>query len=259
MTAADEPPFTPPSAGDPVIAERRLRRRGERHVETHAAVGTGGWLRPFVLGAEDGIVSTAGLVLGVAAAGGGHTALLTAGSAGLVSGALSMAAGEYVSVAAQRDTERADIALETWELEHRPEQELEELTNLYRERGLSPDLAHKVAVELTSVDALGTHLREELAIDERIIAKPWQAAWLSALSFSVGAALPLATILLTPHSARAGLTVVATLLTLAIAGSIAARLGRSSVVGGMLRVTAGGSLAMAVTWAVGKLLGVGVA
>jgi VIT1/CCC1 family predicted Fe2+/Mn2+ transporter len=229
-----------------------------RHPEGHSALGTTGWLRPFVLGAEDGIVSTAGLVLGVAAAGGGGAAILTAGVAGGVSGALSMAAGEYVSVAAQSDTEQADIARERWELEHLADAELDELTGIYERRGLSPELARQVATQLTEHDALGTHLREELAIDQSIVARPWQAAWLSAVSFGIGAALPVVAIVFAPKELRTGLTVAVTFVLLLAAGGMASRLGNSSVARGAIRVAAGGSIAMAVTWLVGRLLGVQV-
>ncbi|MCW2974124.1 MAG: protein of unknown function transrane [Thermoleophilia bacterium] len=226
------------------------------HREIHAPIGTGGWLRPFVLGAEDGIVSTAGLVIGVAATGAGATTLTTVGLAGLVSGALSMAAGEYVSVAAQRDTERSDIALEQWELDHDADQELEELVAIYRARGVTEGVARQVATELTEHDALGTHLREELAIDSRIIARPWQAAWLSAVSFAVGAALPVVAIVAAPTRLRITITMAVTLVVLGGAGALAARAGHSRIRQGVLRVAAGGALAMAVTWSVGRLLGV---
>lgn len=223
--------------------------------ERHAALGTTGWLRPLVLGAEDGIVSTAALVIGVSAAGGGRQALLAAGMAGLVSGALSMAAGEYVSVAAQRDAEQSDIALERWELAHAADAELEELTEIYRQRGLSDRLASEVASALTTHDALGTHLREELAIDQRVVARPWQAAWMSAASFATGATLPLATILLAGRAERVLATIVVTLVVLAGAGAIGARLGRSNLRAGMVRVVLGGACAMAATWGAGALLG----
>jgi VIT1/CCC1 family predicted Fe2+/Mn2+ transporter len=252
------PSGPPPAPDDPAILDRRhaRRRRMTGHVERHAALGTTGWLRPFVLGAEDGIVSTAGLVIGVAAAGGGVGAIVAAGAAGGISGALSMAAGEYVSVAAQRDTEDADIARERWELANEPESELEELTKIYEARGLEPELARTVAMQLTSHDALATHLREELAIDQSIVARPWQAAWLSAVSFAVGAAVPLTTILLAPSDLRVPLTVLVTIVLLLVAGAAAARLGRSRLVAGAIRVAAGGMVAMTVTWAVGRALDV---
>jgi VIT1/CCC1 family predicted Fe2+/Mn2+ transporter len=227
-----------------------------RQIERHAALGTTGWLRPLVLGAEDGTVSTAGLVIGVAAAGGGSTALLAAGIAGLASGALSMAAGEYVSVAAQRDTENADIALERWELEHQSDAELEELVGIYQRRGLDESRARQVAEALTHHDALGTHLREELAIDQSIVARPWQAAWLSAVSFALGAVPPLLAIVFAPTSVRIAITVVTTILLLALAGGYAARLGGGRISVGAARVTAGGALAMAITWGIGRVFGV---
>lgn len=255
------PSGPPPGPDDPAVAERRALRRHApaRHSERHAALGTTGWLRPFVLGAEDGIVSTAGLVLGVAAAGGGDAALLAAGAAGLASGAMSMAAGEYVSVAAQRDTEQADIARERWEVANLPEEELAELTGIYESRGLDAELARQVAIAFTEHDALATHLRAELAIDEAIVARPWQAAWLSAVSFAVGAALPLAAMLLAPANARVWLTALVTLVVLAVAGALAARLGRSRVYAGAARVMVGGAAAMAITWAIGRMLGVDIA
>ncbi len=262
----DEPTDLPaprgpaPTPDDAVIRERRASQRtaNPSHRERHAALGTTGWLRPFVLGAEDGIVSTAGLVIGVAAAGGASGTLLAAGVAGGVAGALSMAAGEYVSVAAQRDTEDADIARETWELANEPAEELDELTGIYRDRGLPDELARQVAEHLTAHDALGTHLREELAIDQSIVARPWQAAWLSAVSFAVGAAVPVAAILASPEDQRVLITVLVTIVLLAVAGAVASKLGRSQVWRGAVRVTAGGVIAMAVTWAVGRMLGVDV-
>ena len=247
-----------PGTDDAVIISRRARfATREQHLpERHAAIGTTGWLRPFVLGAEDGIVSTAGLILGVAAAGGGTATVLAAGTAGLVSGALSMGAGEYVSVAAQRDTEQSDIARERWELQNQPRAELQELTAIYVQRGVSEDLALQVATQLTERDALGTHLREELAIDQRIRARPWQATWLSAVSFALGAVLPLVTMLISPPQDRVALTVAVTLAVLGAAGAIGAKLGRTRILAGTLRVTAGGALAMTITWSVGSALGV---
>ena len=255
------PPTGPaPTENDPAVAERRARQRARAagHVEGHAALGTTGWLRPFVLGAEDGIVSTAGLVIGVAAAGGGSGALLAAGVAGGVSGALSMAAGEYVSVAAQRDTEDADIRRERWELANLHDDELAEVAGIYESRGLTPELALQVATQLTEHDALATHLREELAIEQDIVARPWQAAWLSAVSFAVGAAIPLAAILLAPSNAQVVVAMVVTVLLLFVAGALAARLGRSRILRGAMRVAVGGGIAMVATWLVGRSLGVDV-
>lgn len=226
-----------------------------RPPDRHAAVGTGGWLRPLVLGAEDGIVSTAALVIGVAAAGQSHAALLAAGTAGLVAGAMSMAVGEYVSVAAQRDAEQSDIRREQWELAHEADAELDELTAIYRTRGLSETLAQQVAREMTEHDALGTHLREELAIDQRVAARPWQAAWLSAVSFAAGAILPLLAILIAPAAGRVPFTIAVTLVVLALAGAAGARLGRSRLRSGSIRVVAGGVVAMVATWCIGSVLG----
>lgn len=219
--------------------------------ERHSTLGTGGWLRPLVLGAEDGIVSTAALIIGVAAAGQSRGDVLAAGTAGLVAGGLSMAVGEYVSVAAQRDAEQADIRRERWELTYQADAELDELTDIYRARGLSEVLARQVATELTEHDALGTHLREELAIDERLVARPWQAAWLSAVSFGSGASLPLGAVLIAPAGVRIHVTIAVTLVVLGGAGAVAARLGRSRLATGSVRVMVGGVLAMSATWLVG--------
>jgi VIT1/CCC1 family predicted Fe2+/Mn2+ transporter len=258
MTDLTEPTGPAPRANDPAVAERTAHRRHgvDSHRERHAAVGTTGWLRPFVLGAEDGIVSTAGLVIGVAAAGGSSTTLLAAGTAGLAAGAMSMAAGEYVSVAAQRDTEDADIRRERWELANQADAELAELAGIYEGRGLSAPLAMQVAEAFTAHDDLATHMREELAIDQAIVARPWQAAWLSATSFAIGALLPLVAILATPRSMRIAVTIAVTLVLLTVAGAVASHLGRSSIAIGAARVTTGGAIAMAITWGVGRALGV---
>ncbi len=218
----------------------------------------GGWLRAAVLGANDGILSTAGLVLGVAAAGASTSAIATAGVAGLVAGGLSMAAGEYVSVSSQRDAELADLRLEMRELESDPEGELAELAAIYAGRGLSPALALQVAQELTAGDALAVHARDELGIDENALARPLQAAWSSAVAFSLGAAVPLLTITLTPEAARIGLTVAVTLLALAALGGIGARLGGAPMERAALRVAAWGAVAMALTSAIGALVGAAV-
>jgi VIT1/CCC1 family predicted Fe2+/Mn2+ transporter len=218
----------------------------------------GGWLRAAVLGANDGILSTAGLVLGVAAANASTSAIATAGVAGLVAGGLSMAAGEYVSVSSQRDAELADLRLEKRELESDPEGELAELAAIYVERGLSPDLALQVAEELTAGDALAVHARDELGIDENALARPIQAAWSSAVAFAFGAALPLLAITLTPGAVRIGLTVAVTLLALAVLGGIGARLGGAPMVRAALRVAAWGAVAMALTSAIGALVGAAV-
>jgi VIT1/CCC1 family predicted Fe2+/Mn2+ transporter len=214
------------------------------------------WLRAGVLGANDGIVSVAGLVVGVAGATGSRLAILTAGLAGLVAGALSMAGGEYVSVSTQRDTERAALELERWELANMPEHELEELTEIYLSKGLSPQLALQVAEELTAHDALGAHAEAELGIDPEALANPWHAAWASLLAFSVGALLPLLAILLPPGSARVPVCFVAVVIALALTGSVSARLGGASRRPAVLRNVGVGVLAMAVTYGIGTLVGI---
>ena len=213
------------------------------------------WLRAGVLGANDGIVSTAGLVIGVAAATTDRAAILTAGLAGLAAGAMSMAVGEYVSVSTQRDSERALIQKEIRELREMPEEELAELTSLYRAKGLSPDLAHRVAVELTEHDALAAHAETELGIDPENLTNPWHAAWASMVAFTVGAILPLLAIVLPGASVRVPVTVVAVVLALALTGWVSARLGDASARKATVRVVAGGLIAMAVTYAIGSLVG----
>jgi VIT1/CCC1 family predicted Fe2+/Mn2+ transporter len=213
------------------------------------------WLRAAVLGANDGIVSTASLVLGVAAAGASRAAIVTAGVAGLVAGALSMAAGEYVSVSSQRDSENADLRLETRELHDDPDGELRELAAIYERRGLPPDLALQVAVALTRDGALAAHARDELGLDERRRARPLQAAWASALSFSAGAVLPLVAIAVAPRSARGLVCVTVTLAALILLGDTGARLGGAPRLRATLRVLAWGTVAMGVTAAIGAVVG----
>ena len=213
------------------------------------------WLRAAVLGANDGIVSTAGIVIGVAAATAERVPVLTAGIAGLAAGALSMAVGEYVSVSTQRDTERAMLYMEGQELELQPDAELDELAGLYEARGLSPQTARQAATELTAHDPLAAHAEPELRIDPKQLTNPWLAAISSAVSFTVGALLPLIAILLPPASVRIAVTVVAVLLALAITGWVAARLGGAKPLRPILRVTVGGALAMAITFGIGNLVG----
>lgn len=215
-----------------------------------------GWLRAAVLGANDGIVSTASLVIGVAAAGASHESIMITGVAGLVSGAMSMAAGEYVSVSSQSDTEAADIARETKELATQPEHELDELTGIYIARGLSPILAKQVAVELTAHDALGAHARDELGIIEAMNAKPVQAALASAGTFAVGAALPLLVAFLASTTNTIPYVAVTSLAFLATLGGLAAHAGGASLFKGAARVTFWGVLAMLATAVVGNLFGV---
>jgi vacuolar iron transporter family protein len=213
------------------------------------------WLRAAVLGANDGIVSTAGIVVGVAAATAERLPVFTAGIAGLAAGALSMAVGEYVSVSTQRDSERALLDTEGEELKLQPDAELEELTALYEARGLSAQTARQAAVELTAHDPLAAHAELELRIDPEKLTNPWLAAISSAVSFTVGALLPLIAILVAPASARIAVTVAAVLLALAITGWLAARLGGAKPLRPILRVTVGGALAMAITFGIGQLVG----
>jgi VIT1/CCC1 family predicted Fe2+/Mn2+ transporter len=228
------------------------------HSEIHM-VHRIGWLRAAVLGANDGLVSTSSLVVGVAAAGSGKPEVLVAGLAGLVAGAMSMAAGEYVSVSSQTDAERADLARETRELEKMPKTELEELTRIYVDRGLDRDLAEKVASQLTERDALGSHARDELGISETVTTRPIQAALVSALTFAVGAVFPLIVALLVPETRIALLVAASTLIGLAVLGALGASAGGAGVVRGAARVTFWGALAMGATAAVGALFGVTVA
>jgi vacuolar iron transporter family protein len=213
------------------------------------------WLRAAVLGANDGIVSTASLVLGVAAAGASGTAIVTAGIAGLAAGALSMAAGEYVSVSSQRDAEEADLRLEESELSNDPGGELRELAGIYERRGLPADLANQVAVALSNGGALAAHARDELGLDEQRRARPMQAAWASALAFSAGAILPLVAIGVSPGSNRAIVCVAVTLVALALLGATGAHLGGAPRLRATLRILVWSALAMAVTAGIGALVG----
>jgi VIT1/CCC1 family predicted Fe2+/Mn2+ transporter len=223
----------------------------ERH-GTHRT----GWLRAAVLGANDGIVSTASLLIGVAAAGADRAAVLTAGVAGLVAGAMSMAAGEYVSVSSQADSERSDLARERRELDEDPEAEHRELAAIYVGRGLDPKLASEVARQLAAKDALGAHARDELGFTEMLRARPIQAALASAAAFAAGAALPLVTALLAPPAVVMTLVAALSLVFLAILGAVAAQVGGAGVAKGALRVTFWGAIAMAITAAIGRAFGV---
>jgi VIT1/CCC1 family predicted Fe2+/Mn2+ transporter len=223
--------------------------------ERHGTSRTG-WLRAAVLGANDGIVSTASLVIGVAAAGAGRDAVLTAGVAGLVAGAMSMAAGEYVSVSSQADAEHSDLARERRELEEDPEAEHRELAAIYVGRGLDPRLASEVARQLAAKDALAAHMRDELGISEALRARPMQAAFASAAAFAAGAALPLVAAMLAPADSSMAVVAVLSLASLTILGAVAARVGRSGVLKGTLRVTFWGALAMALTAAIGRAFGI---
>ncbi|MGF0172549.1 VIT1/CCC1 transporter family protein [Streptomyces sp. Marseille-Q5077] len=214
------------------------------------------WLRAAVLGANDGVVSTAGLVVGVAGATDERAALLTAGLAGLLAGSMSMAAGEYVSVSTQRDSEKAALAQEKRELRERPEAELEELAELLERRGLSREVAMEAAVQLTERDALKAHARVELGIDPDRLTNPWHAAWASFVAFTAGALLPLLAMVLPPADWRLAVTVASVLAVLALTGWSSARLGAAAPPRAVLRNMAGGALAMGVTYAAGTLLDV---
>jgi len=227
------------------------------HAERHFTQRIG-WLRAAVLGANDGIVSTAALVVGVAAAESTRASTLVAGLAGLVAGAMSMAAGEYVSVSSQADTEKADLARERRELAESPEAELEELRRIYVERGLEPDLAQRVAEQLTTHDVLAAHARDELGITEAQAARPIQAALASAATFSVGAALPLVIAVLAPTQLIIPLVSAGSLVCLAALGAVAAHAGGASRLRGAVRVTFWSALALALTAGVGRFLGTNV-
>jgi VIT1/CCC1 family predicted Fe2+/Mn2+ transporter len=217
-----------------------------------------GWLRAAVLGSDDAIVSTASLMIGVAASSASKVAVLIAGAAGLVAGAMSMAVGEYVSVSSQRDAEQADLALEKEELAGEPQAELEELAAIYVHRGLDRDLARKVAEQLTAHDRLAAHARDELGIDPTALPRPMQAAWVSAASFATFALLPIAALLVAPPARRMPAIAAVSLAGLASLGAFGAHLGGAPLGRAALRVTVGGALAMAVTAAIGHALGVAV-
>lgn len=227
------------------------------HTEIHRSHRVG-WLRAAVLGANDGIVSTASLIIGVAAAGSAHEGIVLAGLAGLAAGAMSMAAGEYVSVSSQSDTEKADLAIEKKSLADDFESEVEELALIYERRGLESTLAKQVAEQLMAHDALGAHARDDIGISESVRAQPVQAALSSASTFIVGAALPLAAAWAVPGSQLIFTVTVASLIFLALLGGIAARAGGASMMIGAIRVTFLGALAMALTAAVGEIFGVAV-
>ena len=224
--------------------------QGEKHFSQRI-----GLLRAMVLGANDGIISTACLILGVAAADASGRSILVAGTAGLVAGAASMAIGEYVSVSSQRDSEQADIQKETWELENTPERELAELTGIYQAKGLSHKLAREVAEELTAHDALSTHLAEELGISRHNLARPLQAAVSSATAFSIGAGIPLLASSLANDASRIWVTIVTVFAALLGLGVGSARFGGAHPVRPVLRILLGGGVAMAFTMAIGSLFG----
>ena len=222
----------------------------ERHRTAHI-----GWLRASVLGANDGLISTSSLVVGVASADVSHASVVLTAVAGLLAGALSMAAGEYVSVSSQADTEQADLARERAELATQPEAEHAELTAIYTSRGLEPALAAQVATQLMAHDALGAHARDELGLSELTLARPLQAALASAASFAAGAALPLVVVLLSPGRAIVPATIAGSLVLLVVLGAVAARLGGAPMLRGAVRVTFWGAVAMATTALVGHFFG----
>jgi VIT1/CCC1 family predicted Fe2+/Mn2+ transporter len=228
----------------------RLRLHPENHLVTRI-----GWLRAAVLGANDGIISTASLIVGVAAAAAAQNDVLIAGAAGLVAGAMSMAAGEYVSVSSQSDTERADLAREGKELHDSPASELDELADIYVKRGVDGPLARQVAQQLMAKDALGAHARDELGISDITTARPVQAALTSAVTFSVGAAMPLLMVVVSPAGMLEPVVSVASLVFLAVLGAIGAKAGGANIVRATARVTFWGALAMVLTAGIGKLFG----
>lgn len=226
------------------------------HISSHGSKLN--WLRASVLGANDGIVSIAGLVLGVAGATNSSAIILTAGMAGIIAGAISMAAGEYVSVSSSRDTERALLKQERYELAHYPDEELRELSEIYQHKGLSKKTAEQVAKELTAHDPIAAHFDAELRIDPNDLTNPWHAAFASALSFLLGALIPLVAIIIFPAHLRVSLTFFSVVIALAITGSMSAKVGGANIPRAVIRVVSGGALAMAVTYGIGRIFGVKV-
>ena len=232
-----------------------MNHRSRHHREVHRS-GRSGWLRAMVLGSNDAIVSTASLMIGVAASSASRDAIVVAGAAGLVAGSMSMAVGEFVSVSSQRDAERADIERERQELGDEPQAELGELVMLYEKRGLDKDLATKVAEQLTAYDPLGAHVRDELGIEDGARARPFQAAWTSAVSFAVFATVPIVALLVAPPALRIPVVAAVSLVSLAALGAVGAYLGGASLWRAALRVSIGGVLAMAITAVIGRIVGV---
>ena len=232
-------------------------RKAQRHSETHRS-SRAQWLRAAVLGADDAIVSTASLMIGVAASSASKQAVFVAGVAGLVAGAMSMGVGEYVSVSSQRDAQQADIDQEKEELATKPHDELSELATLYERRGVDKAVSLEVARQLTAHDQLGAHLRDELGIEPGSLAQPLQAAWVSAATFAVAALVPIAALLLLPAPVRVVGIAIASLVSLAAFGAVGGHLGGAPLLPAALRVTLGGALAMAVTAGIGRLLGASV-
>lgn len=254
---SEDPASVPDGAQGAEAAAQRTGTPVPQHGEPHdeSLASRLNWLRAGVLGANDGVVSTAAIVVGVAGASSSRSAILTAGIAGLFAGAMSMAAGEYVSVSTQRDTERAMLELEKRELRETPAAELEELASIYASKGLTTDLARQVAEQLTEHDALGAHAEAELGIDPDDLTNPWHAAFASFVAFTIGALLPLAAVALTPSGARIIVTFVAVVAALVVTGSLSAGLGQAPRWPAIRRNVIGGALAMAVTYLIGTLVG----
>jgi VIT1/CCC1 family predicted Fe2+/Mn2+ transporter len=226
-----------------------------QQAEMHRS-GRAGWLRAAVLGSDDAIVSTASIMIGVAASSASKGTILVAGVAGLVAGAMSMAVGEYVSVSSQRDAQQADIKRENLELTGQPQAELRELAMIYEKRGLDAELAMKVAQQLSAHDRLGAHMRDELGIDQTSLSRPLQAAWISAVSFVIFAGVPVAALLIAPAALRIPLIAALSLISLSALGAFGGHLGGAPIGRASLRVTLGGALAMSVTAIIGRILGV---
>ena len=243
--------FSRPSS--PAKSGTRRPLHGEAHKSDRS-----NWLRAAVLGSDDAIVSTASLMIGVAASSTSNSAILVAGVAGLVAGSMSMAVGEFVSVSSQRDAEQADIKREKQELSSQPQAELREIAAIYEKRGLEKGLALKVAEQLSAHDRLGSHLRDELGIQPASLSRPLQAAWISAVSFALFACVPILALLIAPTALRIAAIAVLSLASLAALGAIGGHLGGAALGRAALRVTIGGTLAMAVTAAIGRILGVSV-
>jgi VIT1/CCC1 family predicted Fe2+/Mn2+ transporter len=236
------------------MLKRRPNRRSVHHRESHRSERVG-WLRAAVLGSDDAIVSTASLMIGVAASAASKATVLLAGVAGLAAGAMSMAVGEYVSVSSQRDAERADIELEKSELADQPRAELNELATIYVKRGLDRELAMRVAEQLSAGDRLGAHMRDELGLDRASLARPMQAAWISAASFASFALVPIGALLLAPATLRIPAIASLSLVSLALLGALGGHLGGAPLGRAALRVTLGGGLAMVVTAIIGRIFG----
>lgn len=230
-----------------------MKKHGEHHLSHRS-----NWLRASVLGANDGLISTASLMTGMVAAQPEFNTLLLTGISTLVGGAISMAAGEYVSVSSQADTEKADMEMERRELALHPEEELKELTTIYQDRGLTPELAHEVAKQLTAHNALDAHMRDEISISEESFANPLQAAFSSAASFAIGAAIPILVILLLPLNTLLIALIISTLIGLGLLGYISAKLGGAPIRPAVMRILIWGVIAMGVTGIIGKLVGVTV-